>query len=366
MPKKILFFTESLRAGGKERRMIELLHYFKNKTDYAMHVVTTEEEVHYKYFYDLNIPLTILKRKWLKKDPAMFVRFYRIAKQFNPDIIHTWGTMTTFYAIPSKIILRRALLANLIANAKSDFNSYSLSNLFFKSSCYYSDSIIGNSSAGFLAYGIKSKKRCLIYNGARLERFEINADKNAVKKSIGVNTKYIVIMVASMADNKDYDLFLDIAKNVQSINKDVAFVAVGDGPNFHRIQKRRDEENIKNAILLGKRNDAETLIYASDIGILCTYSEGISNSILEYMALGKPVIATDINGGSKEIIEDGESGFIMTNNVEQICNKINILLNNEVVRKQLGNKGRDVIEKRFTIERMGREYLKLYESIAKQ
>jgi glycosyltransferase involved in cell wall biosynthesis len=362
MPKKILFFIESLRSGGKERRMIELLHYLKSNTDYEMHVVTTEEEIHYKYIHDLDIPVTIMKRRWIKKDPSVFVRFYKIARAFNPDIIHAWGTMTTFYAIPSKILLQKPLLTNLIADAKKDFKSCSLSSLFFKTDCFFSDLVIANSNAGLIAYGIKEKKKVLIYNGVRLERFDVTADKNEIRKNIGVKTRFVVIMVASMSKYKDYDLFLEVAKHTYDANKDITFVAAGDGDEFHRIQKRCHEEHIQNTILLGKRDDAENLIYASDIGILCTYSEGISNSIIEYMALGKPVVTTDQKGGSKEIIEDGKSGYIVERNAKTITSLILKIIADENLRNIIGEAGQSIINSKFTIERMGKEYVNLYKN----
>jgi len=118
---KIIFFIDSLRAGGRERRMIELLHYLKINTGYEMHIVSVEKEVHYKDLYSLDVPVTIVERKMLKKDPLIFKSFYNIAKQFQPDIIHTWGTMATFYAIPAKVLLKRPMVANLISNAQKDY-----------------------------------------------------------------------------------------------------------------------------------------------------------------------------------------------------------------------------------------------------
>ncbi len=357
---KIIFFIESLRAGGKERRMIELLHYLKNNTDYKMYVVSTEEEVHYKYFYDLKIPITILKRKWVKKDPSMFVRFYKIAREINPDIIHTWGTMTTFYAVPSKILLRKPLLANLVSDSKKYFQYWSLSNLFFMISCFFANYIIGNSNAGLLAYGINKKRQCLIYNGVRLERFDVTADKDEIRNIIGVKTRFMVIMVASMTKYKDHDLLLDVAKHTYETNKEITFVVVGDGEEYHRIQKRCNEEDIKNTILLGKRDNTENLIYAADIGILCTYGEGISNVIIEYMALGKPVITTDQIGGSRELIEEGKSGYIVESNAEKITFLILKIFADENRRIDLGKRGAEIIRSKFDIRRMGQEYCNLY------
>ena len=90
---KILFFIETLRSGGKERRLIELLIYL-TKTQIISSARTDRNEIHYDYVKDLGIPIEIIKGI-PEKDPSLFFRFYKIAK-IQSDIIHSWGTMTTF------------------------------------------------------------------------------------------------------------------------------------------------------------------------------------------------------------------------------------------------------------------------------
>lgn len=359
---KILFFIESIRSGGKERRLVELLIYLKQNTNYDLRLVLTENEIHYTYVHDLNIEVDVIKRKFLKKDPSLFFRFYRIAKQFNPDIIHTWGTMSTFYAIPTKRILKKPLLANLIANAKKDYNNLSLSAFFNACDYKFADVILGNSLAGFRAYGLQNNpKMHLIYNGVHLERFQIEANRDEIKKQLNITNPYTAIMVASASKNKDYDLFLDVAKQMANIRSDITFLGVGDGSELNRLKARIENENIKNILLTGKRNDVEELISIANICLLFTNAEGISNSIIEYMAMGKPVITTDLVGGSREIIEEGQSGYIMQPNANEIAKKINELIDNPKQMISLGQEGKQIIKSKFSIERMGKEYLELYE-----
>lgn len=364
---KLLFFIESLCSGGKERRLVELLIYLKQNTNYKLSLVLTEEAIHYAYVKDLQIPIHVIKRKYIKYDPFLFFRFYKIAKAFEPDVIHTWGVMTTWYAIPTKIKLRKPLVANLIADAKKDYNYFSFNNLFFNTTVKCADIILGNSMAGFSAYNLNSNPKIkLIYNGVRLDRFANETNSLKIKQDIGIESPYIVIMVASTSIRKDYDLFLDVAKETAIFRQNIDFVGVGEGSDYDRLQTRIDNESIKNVKLLGKRNDVEKLVATADIGVLFTHSnthaEGISNSIIEYMALGKPVITTDLWGGSKEIIDDQKSGFIIQSNVNEITHKILYLIDNANLRKEMGERGRGIIYQKFTIDRMGKEYVELYEA----
>jgi glycosyltransferase involved in cell wall biosynthesis len=362
MIQKILFFIDGLVAGGKERRFVELIHYIKRNTDIELKIVLTEDDIYYSQIFSLNIPIIILKRQWFKKDPFLFFRFYKIVKDFKPDIIHTWGIMANFYSIPTKLFLKRPIVSNLIAEGRKIFNTWSLSNFYFQINCFFSDIIISNSKAGFEAYNIiENDKNIIIRNGVRPERFMLNINKQKFLNEFQINAKFIVIMVASMSKYKNYDLFLDVAKIVSKARYDVIFIGVGDGPDFEKVHNRILNENIRNVVLTGSRDNIEELVAISDIGILLTYSEGISNSIIEYMASGKPVITTDINGGSREIIVNLETGFIMESNAESIAGRINRLLDNDNLRNSMGKKGKKIIEEKFSIDRMGKEYLNVYE-----
>lgn len=361
MSKKILFFIEGLWPGGKERRLVELLIYLKENTDYKIRLVLTENQIHYDYILKYNIQIDVIKRFYFKKDPSLFLRFLKIAKEFKPDIIHSWGFMTTFYAIPTKIILNKPMLGNLIAYAKNNDKKFSFSNFIQQVAFKFSDVILGNSIAGFKEFGIdKNIKTRLIYNGVRLERFDIQIDEERIKVNLNIHTTYILIMVAAIRKSKDYDLLLDVAKELAKYRNDITILGVGGGDELGRLEKRINDEGIANVRLMGKQNSVEQLIKISDIGLLFSYSEGISNAIIEYMALNKPVITTDTYGGSCEIIEQGKSGYIIEKNVNVLTDKIIELLENKYLRIQLGNRGREIIEEKFSINKMGQSYVELY------
>ena len=115
---KILFFIESLRSGGKERRLLELIQYLKFNQNFEIKIVLTENKIHYSYFYDWNIPIEIIERKKFKKDPKIFFKFFKICRRYKPDIIHTWGIMNTFYSIPRKLAFNIPLVTSMISNAE--------------------------------------------------------------------------------------------------------------------------------------------------------------------------------------------------------------------------------------------------------
>jgi glycosyltransferase involved in cell wall biosynthesis len=360
---RILFFTESMTCGGKERRILELIQYLKQNTDYEIALVLTENIIQYQYVHDLGIPIIIIKREGLKYDPRPFVQFYRYCSYFKPDILHTWERITTFYAIPAKVLHRIPMISSMIADTRRDFSEFSLRHLFFRTGVFFSNVILSNSRAGLDVYKVNGQKARVICNGVHLDRFEIKYDIEKEREKLKVTTKYMLVMVASFSTLKDWDLFLNVAREINKNRDDVTFVGVGDGPEWKRINQRINDEAIENVVLTGKKDDVEYINGASDLGLLCTYSEGISNSIIECMAMGKPAISTDLTGGSREIITDGETGYCLERNSETIAASINYLLNNPEVRLSMGKKARERIISDFSIGRMGKEFDMVYKEV---
>jgi glycosyltransferase involved in cell wall biosynthesis len=365
---RILFFIESLRSGGKERRLLELIQYLGQDADNKMLLVITEDEIHYKHVYDLPVIIRVIKRKGIKKDPRLFIKFYRLCNEFNPDIIHSWGSMLAFYSLPVIIIKRIPHINSHIADAPLNRKKYGfhaiITNLGFK----FSRIILANSYAGLQSYGVSGGKCRVIYNGIRLDRFSDLPDKESIKVKFNIRTEYTVIMVASFTSNKKYGKFLDIAEYYSGRRNDITFFGVGDTEEdpaeFEKIRTR--SEKIENVILFRKIDSIEALVNACDIGVLFTHSEGLSNSIIEYMACCKPVIANNA-GGTRELIENNTTGFLITDETtEEIARLISELLDDAERRNTIGRNARRHIEENFSIDRMGAEFDRLYKEVAGQ
>jgi len=117
--------------------------------------------------------------------------------------------------------------------------------------------------------------------------------------------------VANLRPVKAHDVLLQAAKRVAASMPNVHFVLVGEGSERNRLQHLAFSLGIGAAVhFLGERRDIPDILAALDVGILSSHSESFSNSIVEYMAAGLPVVATDI-GGSREAVEDGVTGILV-------------------------------------------------------
>lgn len=357
---KILFFIESLRAGGKERRIVELLKGLKAYPDIEVGLVLTRDEIHYEEIYKMEIPLFFIKRKYLKKDPLLFLKFHKIVKHFSPDLIHVWGVMVAVYAVPSVAILKIPMVNNMITDTSPQ---HRWRNKFaFK----YSSRIIANSHVGIASYEAPKLKSNVIYNGFDFTRLTSIKKEESIKLEFGIKTKYVVGMVATFSIRKDYATYVSAAIEVLAENKDITFICVGDGDDG-KI-KSMVPDVLKNHILfLGRQSNVETIINSCDIGILTSnieyHGEGISNALMEFMASQKPVIATN-HGGSVELIKDGESGFLVEAfNPSAIKDKVIYLIENPEARSRMGYLAQERIEKEFNIKTMVDSFYNEYRKV---
>jgi glycosyltransferase involved in cell wall biosynthesis len=360
---KIVFFIGGLVSGGKERRLIELLSFLKKNSDYETIVLTTKSTVHYKEFSELGVYHQQIGKSRFLKVFFILKDLYFFFKAQKPEIVHTWGRVQTMYTLPLKLAFGFKLINSQITNAPSrfSFSDKKIDRINFK----FSDVIISNSQAGVAAYQPDQKKTVVIPNGMRMERFERLPAKDVVKKKYGVSTPFLVIMVATLSTKKNYPLFFRVAKEVIKSRSDVTFLSAGwfdaDAPYYKENLRIIDNED--RIILVGEIQDVEALVNAADIGVLfstSSYGEGLSNSILEYMALSKPTIATSF-GGSKELVRNAETGFLVEpENIEDIVPIFCNLLDQPELMVEMGVKARKDVEENYTIERMGQRYKAIY------
>jgi glycosyltransferase involved in cell wall biosynthesis len=363
---KILFFIGSLRSGGKERRLIELLTNLKNINGIDALLVTAFNKIDYNAFYKLGIKHICLNKKANFKDPKLFFNLHKICKLYKPDIIHAWGGMQAFYSIPTSIVKRIPLVNSQITSAPPKINKLSFSNLINQVNFRFSDAILSNSRAGLEVYNSPKHKSKVIYNGINPDRFVNLPAIETVKKKYGISTHHAVVMVASFSQKKDFDLFYRLAGHITRLRDDITFIGAGgptgDGAEYTRLKSlARDNPRI---IFPGWINEVEVLVNACDVGMLFSPNgEGLSNSILEYMALGKPVIASDA-GGTKELVRHNQNGYLVTNeSIEEIGEMIIELIDNPQKRTAFGKIGKKIVEESFTLEKMGMAFEKVYREV---
>lgn len=362
---RIIFFIDSLAAGGKERRLTELIKGLQKKQDITFEIVVMNEDVHFREIFDMGANVHFIIRK-SKKDFSVFFQLHKICKQFKPDIIHCWDSMTAVYSVPVAKLLGIKLVNGMIVDCPSVRNYKNKTWLRGKLTFPFSNMVIGNSNAGLSAYGVSRKKSVCIYNGFNFDRTAGVTNQDIIRQKLAITTRYVVGMVASFSIYKDYKTYFKAAELILKRRNDVTFLAIGDKTDSAESAALIKKEFLPFMKLAGRQSDVESYIAAMDVCVLSTFTEGISNSVLEYMASAKPVVATD-GGGTKEIVTEGKTGFLVNaESPETLAERINLLLDNENLRKEMGEAGKFRVYNDFSIDHMIDQYVVNYKKLSRK
>ena len=344
---------------------MELLRYLKLSNKFDLLVLLAKKEIHYQEFYNLNIPYKVLGKSPFRL--KIFYQIHEVCSEYKPDLIHVWGRMQVLYTLPAAVLNQVPIVNSQITGAPARLPKFSLLNIIDRLNFKFSEVVLANSQAGINSYYPPQNKCKVIYNGMNLARFEGLPSVVEVKSKYDIITPYAVIMVASFTAYKNYDLFFRVAEQISSTRTDITFIGVGGGDKDNAEQdmykaKYKDHPFIK---LPGKINDVEALVNVCDIGILLSQNgEGISNAILEYMALEKPVIATNC-GGTIELIANGNNGYLVDPKIAstELANMIINLIDNPEQRVAFGTANREKILREFNIDKMGEAFDAIYERV---
>ena len=183
--------------------------------------------------------------------------------------------------------------------------------------------------------GIADKTK-ISWNSVDVNKFT-NIEDNSFKKENKLEDKPIVLFVGNLIKRKNVDSLLE-AKKIA--NSDYYLVIVGDGPQFKKLSKKAEDENIRDVIFTGSRNDVEHIIPSCDVLVLPSFSESFGLVLIEALARGKPVIGSNV-GGITEIINENVGLLVNPNKISSIAKAIDNVINDEDLRLVLSLNARN-------------------------
>ena len=214
--------------------------------------------------------------------------------------------------------------------------------------------------------GISSKQVSLIRNAVDSTHCHVPEQRDSCRAEFSLTPEQILIGTSGRLEKvKRYDLLLQGFSVVNASFPQTRLMIAGDGTLRNELEKYADELGIAHAVIwTGFRKDVPRLLAAMDMYIMSSVNEGLSLSILEAMAAGKPVIITDV-GGARELVENGTTGLLIPpGSADVIAEKILELLANPAKMSDLAQAGRDYVLLEFGIQRMMQSYGNLYQALA--
>lgn len=308
------------------------------------------------------------------KDIFALLRIYFILKKEKPTIVHTHSSKAG--------ILGRwaAYWANIPVIIHTfhgfGFNPYQkkiIQKIFIwleKKTAKISQSLIAVSEEN-MKYGVannigKAEQYKVIHSGIEMDKFSVPLEKQSVVgEELGLSEDNLVVgMVACFKIQKSP---LDFVRMAELVKKEInlaKFVLIGDGELRGQIEKTIKNRNLAGDVfLLGWRQDIPELISIFDVFVLTSLWEGLPRVLLEALASGEPVVATDVNG-NREVIKHGENGFLVKpGDYSTMAKYVIQLLRDKNLREEMGKKGRSIVNQSFEIKQMLKDIEELYKNL---
>lgn len=302
-------------------------------------------------------------------------RFASALRKERIQIVHSYNFYANVFSIPAA---RMAGVPCVIASIR-DMGAYMtpMQKRVHKFICRFADRIVVNADAirrWLIDQGYAAGKITVIRNGLDLTRFGVRSDGGALRREFWIPPHVpLVVMLSRLNPQKGVEYFLEAAALVKQRCPRAHFLIVGEayintGGVFrpdqvyrkqlgHRAVKLGISDHVR---FTGMRRDVPEILGAAAVSVLPSFSEGISNTLLESMAAGASVVATRV-GGAPEIIEDGKHGLLVPpGDAEALADAICRLLEDPVLAARLSAQARKRVEAEFSFERMVQQTEDLY------
>lgn len=369
--RNVLQLIDSFDQGGSEHQAVQLTRLLKESGRYDVHVAclskrgTLRSQLENIGFTDIpEFPLTSF---YDSNAVAKVRQFATMLKNLRIDVIHTHDFYTNIFGmaggalarVPVRIASRRESSKRASHKRFVERGAYRLANM-----------VIANCEVvrqQLIVEGVPPGKVLTIHNGLEQGCFtESTADREAALKRFGLPTERFrfVTSVANLRPVKDYPTFLRSAAEVQRKIPNSAFLIAGEGELLDSLRSLAQELGIEERVFfLGRCDSTPELLALSEVCVLSSQSEGFSNSILEYMAAGRPVVVTDV-GGAREAVVNGENGYLVPAGDHQKMAECIISLLAEPERaRAMGERGRLAAREKFSSDVRLHKTEALYEQL---
>ncbi|MBN2089692.1 glycosyltransferase [candidate division KSB1 bacterium] len=365
---KIMHVLPSLEIGGMETALITLINgmdtdRFENQI-FCFDFKNYENSIQHR-LHDENIPIYIFE-KGHGVDYWLPIKISRILRKQKIDIVHTRNFAALLYgSIAAKLAGVPGAVADIRGRIPVD-EGQKCKRLSFLVSKFVG---VSEDIKKMLAtdFKIKESKIQTIYNGVQIPGENQKLDIATLRSKLGLAPNDFVIGTIGRTEPvKDYTSLIRMSAPVLQKYRNVKLMIVGDGSQRTELEKLTKDLGVNTqTIFTGYQKEVSNFLRLINLFALTSVSEGISNVLLEAMATSIPVLATEV-GGNPEIVRHNQTGFLIPRpNLNQITEKIELLINNPELAKDLGQNGRKWVEEKFTIEKMVSEYQSLYQTIIK-
>lgn len=352
---KIVHLIGQMERGGAERQLLYLVQELKNRGWDQVVITFNPGQPWDALVTQMGIRLIAVERR-----SSRLLRLFqlsRLVRRERPALVHSWSNHTNVYA--------RWLMAGVPAKVFSIRNNPTVDSL-------------GRSTHRVPNANIYRAADCVISNSAAALESAQTAGMNPRRTKVIPNIVIVrgrakpwedvpaprVVAAGTLVAIKGHDILIKAFGKLASEGSAFELVLAGDGPERSRLQQLATAVGLGSRIkMLGPVDDVPALFATAHLAVHPSRSESLSNTILEAMAEGLPVVATDV-GGTAEIVADGQNGLLVPPNEPSfLAAKIKELLESPSLREEYGSAALRVVSGRFDVGRVAAQYESLYRSL---
>jgi glycosyltransferase involved in cell wall biosynthesis len=360
----VLFVLSSLAVGGSERKIIRMANRFKEE-GLQVNLACLNGPYTIEPTLRRDVPLVKLERSGMFSFSTVWRLRQMIRRQRPATVIAVNLYQALYVACATWMLPDRPRTVALVNT--STFRGRRLWKRIYQGVLARFDLTVHGSQAQrnfWLAPNRRAQDNSLvIYNGVDSAHFEPVAafeEAKRLRAKIGVGPQGLLIgTVGKMRPEKNQEVLLTALRRLRVSGVDVHLVIAGDGPLRDFLRRRAAELEVANRVtFIGEVEDVRTVLTAMDVFVLpSTAVESFSNAALEAMAIGRPVILSDI-GGAREMIDDGVEGYVVspTELAARIPALIAALYADRRKRQQMGQAARSRAQNRFSVTSMAAAY----------
>ena len=372
-PPLVVHVIYRLAVGGLENGLVNLINRMPRER-YRHAIVCIDDYTDFRLRIQREDVEVYALHKRPGHDAGVYWRFWRLMRRLRPAIVHTRNLGALEFQLPAFLAGVPHRVQGEHGRDTTDLQGINRKYLLLRR-------ILNPLVSRYIALskdldtwlvnqaGVTSARISQIYNGVDTQRFAPVAQRASLPVNGFVPEDGIVIgTLGRMQGEKDQltlvRAFIQLLAQVERGRERLRLVLIGDGPLREQARTLLQEAGAEGlAWLPGNRNDAPQIFQGLDIFALPSLIEGISNTILEAMASGLPVVATSV-GGNPELVVKGETGYLVpANDPMTMAEALLPYIESQQLRRQHGLAGRSRVEQRFSMQSMVDGYTGVYDGL---
>lgn len=364
MKKHVLHLITGLEVGGAETMLLRTLPLLQRYFENDVCCIKGRGSIG-RLLEERGIPVFYLDLSLLSA-PLLPFRFFCVVRKTNPDLLITYLIHADIFG---RIFGKMFGIRKIICNQRGFYLNWKFLRILDRATTHlvtrYFVQTRHAKEVLMQTLNLPEKKFRIIPNAIDIRDFKFSIHGDQKKKELGIPDKNInIVCVSNLKPRKGYEELFEAFEQIYQSIQNVSLLVVGDGDQKGKYMDQiADYSSRNNIFFLGRRDDVKDILSISDIFVLGTYSEGMSNAILEAMAAKLAIVTTDIEV-NRDLIRNDESGLLVApKNASALSEKIIDLICNEGKRRRLGDSAYQTILKTFEMQQVIQLIRSNYEDI---